>query len=127
MRRTLVLSLAALVTAACNGGPAGPGEPQIDFTVTAPTTVNTKRVVDVEARITSAQGVQFPLMVVFEKANVGEPFFQVASYQLQGNQRTAVAGIPVLSDPRIRVTVRESSAAEISVSKTIQVDVLDFP
>jgi hypothetical protein len=30
-------------------------------------------------------------------------------------------------DPRVRVTVRESSPAELSVSKTIEIDVLDFP
>jgi hypothetical protein len=32
-----------------------------------------------------------------------------------------------LKDPRIRVTARESSIREVTVSKTVRIDVLDFP
>jgi hypothetical protein len=127
MKRTSMLWIAALAAAACSDGPVGVGDPAISFTVNAPTEVDTKSVIDVEAQITTAARVQTPLTVVFEKANAGEPFFQVASYILQDRERIAIAKIPVLADPRIRITVRESSPAEFTVSKTIQVDVVDFP
>jgi len=42
-------------------------------------------------------------------------------------ERVAVVRVPVLSYPRIRITVRESSPAEFTVSKTIQINVIDFP
>ncbi len=127
MKLQSTLWIAALAATACSDGPAGLPDPDISFTVTAPTEVNSKSVVDVETRITSASRVQHPLVVVFEKANAGESFFQVASYILQESERVAVARIPVLSDPRIRITVRESSPAEFTVSKTIQINVVDFP
>jgi len=127
MNRKPFLPLAALAALACSNGPAGPGEPQISFTVTAPTEVSSKAVVDVETNVIVARGVQFPLTVTFEKANAGESFLEVGSYVLGEGERIAVARIPVLLDPEIRVTVRESSAARFSVSKTIQIDVVDFP
>lgn len=120
--------IAALSVVACSGdGPAGPASPGIDFAVTAPSEIASKTVVDINVQIVRATGVQYPLVVVFEKANVGEPFFEVASYLLQSGDRIAVARVPIFLDPRVRITVRESSPAELSVSKTIAIDVLDFP
>ena len=127
MKRTLPLLLLSLAALACSDGLAGPDSQQIAFTVTAPTEASGKAVIDVEARVIVAQRVQLPFTVVFEKANAGEPYFQVASLTLQGSERLAVARVPVLKDPMIRVTVRESSPAQFSVSKTIQVDVADYP
>ena len=126
-RRGLFVSMAALIAAACSDGVAGPSGPRISFTVAAPAQVEAKAVVDVEVRITEASRVERPLVVSFEKANAGEPFFGVASFILREGEHVAVARIPVLLDPRVRVTVRESSPAEFTVSKTIAIDVVDFP
>jgi hypothetical protein len=116
-----------LLATACSDDPTGVAQPNIRFSITAPTQVATKTVIDVEARITEVTRVQVPLVVIFEKANVNEPFFEVGRFILTGDQRLAVARVPVLMDPRIRITVRESGPAELSVSQTVQVDVLDFP
>lgn len=123
----LVLVAVSGLAACSDDGPSGPGSPSIDFAVTAPIEVASKAVIDVNVEIVRASGVQYPLVVVFEKANTGEPFFEVGSFFLQSGDRIAVARVPVLLDPRVRVTVRESSPAELSVSKTIAIDVLDFP
>ena len=126
--KLLCVAMAALVGASCSdGGLAGPAGPRISFTVEAPAQVEAKAVVDVEVRITEASRVTRPLVVSFEKANAGEEFFGVASFILRDDERVAVARIPVLLDPRVRVTVRESSPAEFTVSKTIAIDVVAFP
>jgi hypothetical protein len=125
--KVLCVAMAALVAASCSDGIVGPAGPRISFTVEAPAQVEAKAVVDVEVRITDTFGVTRPLVVSFEKANAGEAFFGVASFILRDDERVAVARIPVLLDPRVRVTVRESSPAEFTVSKTIAIDVVAFP
>lgn len=124
----LFVVLAALTAAACSDdGPAGPSSPSISFAITAPTEIPTKGVVDVSVRILTASRVTYPLVVVFEKQNVGEEWFEAGRFILQSGSQLATARVPVLYDPRVRVTVSESSATEFSVSKTIAIDVIDFP
>ena len=130
MRRSKFAWIAAAVAfAACSDdGPSGLGRKTLDFEIEAPQQIPTKSVVTVEARITDIDAARYPLIFVFEKANVGEPFVAVAQITLaRSGQRIASAAIPVVMDPRIRVTVRESSESETTVSKTVFIDVLDFP
>lgn len=120
--------IAAWGVAACSDdGPAGLGDPGIDFAVTAPSEIASKAVVHIDVEILRASGVQYPLVVMFEKAYTGQPFLEVGSYFLQDDERFVVAPVPVGIDVRIRVTAKDSSPAELAVSKTIAIDVLDDP
>lgn len=128
---TVALAGLCALVVACgddDGGPAGLQAPGIDFVIVAPTELPTKATVDVEIQITEARAVQFPLAVEVDKANVGEEFIRVGGFiMLDEDDRRFVARVPVLMDPRIRVTVSESGVRALSVSKTIAIDVLDFP
>lgn len=126
--RLLCLPLAAMLLACSDDASPLAGGSRIEFEILAPTELPAKGVVDVETRILLAQGVEYPLEVTYEKANVGGPFL------VEGAQTIASAGtsrvslrVPVFEDPQIRVTVRESSAQGLTVSKTVRVDVLEFP
>lgn len=123
-------AIALGAAAACSDdGPAGPGEPQLAFTITAPREIaDDKALVEVIVQIDAVSDIEYPLRVRFEKANAGQPFLLEGEKILatSAESRTTLR-IPVTQDPRIRVTVTESSATGFSVSKTIQIDVLDFP
>jgi hypothetical protein len=108
-------------------GPSGPGETGIDFAIQAPQAVDSKAMVDIVVTITRANRVEFPLRVELEKANLGEAFFGQGAFSLSEGQRVASFVAVPGRDPRFRVTVTESGEVPISVSKTIFVDVLDFP
>lgn len=129
-RRTLA-AIALTVAAACSGesGPAGPPEKALAFTVAAPSSVPTKQVVEIEVRVTRAALVNYPLTVTFEEANLNEPYALVAAVQLQKPEDTLVRiSEEAARDPLYRVTITEAGgAAVLSVSRTVQVDVLDFP
>jgi hypothetical protein len=116
---------------ACSGesGPAGPAEKALAFTLAAPTSVPTKQVVEIEVRVTEARLVNYPLTVTFEEANLNEPYAVVASVLLQKPEDTlARIAEEAARDPLYRVTITEAGgAAVLSVSRTVQVDVLDFP
>jgi hypothetical protein len=127
-------SLAAIVltaSVACSGesGPVGPAEKALAFTLAAPTSVPTKQVVEIEVRVTEARLVNYPLTVTFEEANLNEPYAVVASVLLQKPEDTlARIAEEAARDPLYRVTITEAGgAAVLSVSRTVQVDVLDFP
>lgn len=121
----------ALIVAACGeGDPVGAEilSPEFDFQVEAPKRLETKSLIDVRVTITKTRGVMFPITIVFEKSNVGEPFIREGAFVLfDPSERTASLRLAPRKDPRIRVTVTESSERALSVSKTIAIDVLDFP
>lgn len=129
-RRTLA-TIALTVAAACSGesGPTGPPEKALAFTLAAPSSVPTKQVVEIEVRVTRAALVNYPLTVTFEEANLNEPYALVAAVQLQKPEDTLVRiSEEAARDPLYRVTITEAGgAAVLSVSRTVQVDVLDFP
>jgi hypothetical protein len=121
-------ALAAATLACSDDGPLGSGREVFDFTVVAPNQIATKMVVEIEARIVDVDAAVYPMTFVFEKANAGEDFLGAGQVVLTApSQRSARLSIPVLKDPRIRVTARESSVREVTVSKTVRIDVLDFP
>ena len=123
---TTGLTLAAILGCS-DGGPIAPHQ-SFDFTIVAPTQIGSKAVVEIEARITDLDQAVYPLTFRFEKANAGQDFVVVAEIVLHAPEaRVARAAIPILMDPQIRVTGRESSDRHITVSKTVQIDVLDFP
>jgi hypothetical protein len=126
---TVCLVIASLLVAGCtdDDSPFEPGA-VIDFEIIVPAVLQAKGLVDVETHILLARGVEYPLEVTFEKANTGAPFFVEGTQTIQSSATSRVSiRIPLLEDPRIRVTVRESSAQGLTVSKSVQVDVLDFP
>ena len=129
-RRSL-MALLSLAILACNDsdGPAGPAEKALDFTLQAPGSVPTKQVLQIEVRVTQATLVNYPLTVTFEEANLDEPYAVIASVLLQKPEDTiARISEEAARDPLYRVTITEAGgAAVLSVSKTVQVDVLDFP
>ena len=129
-RRTLA-ALALTVAAACSGesGPAGLPAKALAFTVAAPTSVPTKQVVEIEVRITRAALVNYPLTVTFEEANHNEPYALVTTVQLLKPEDTLVRiSEEAARDPLYRVTITEAGgAAVLSGSRTVQVDVLDYP
>ncbi|MFN2420680.1 MAG: hypothetical protein ABR527_04795 [Gemmatimonadota bacterium] len=129
MRRWIFTGLAlAAATFACSDGPLASEREVFDFTVVAPNQIENKKVVAIEARIVDIDEAVYPLTFVFEKANVGEEFLGEGQVVLTSrSQRVARLSIPILKDPRIRVTARESSVREVTVSKTVRIDVLDFP
>ncbi len=119
-----------MLTLACSddGGPSGPIEPSIEFQVTAPSSVGSKAQIDILVRIIQAVNVTYPLTVIFEKANAGEGFNIESRNPLFTPEMDRVTvSSPAGRDPRYRVTVVESGPREFSVSRTISVDVIDFP
>lgn len=116
---------------ACNDedGSTGPAEKELDFTLAAPSDVPSKQVVSIEARVTRATLVDYPLTVTFEEANMNEPFAVVATLQLSKPEDTiARINEEAARDPLYRVTICEAGAgAKLCTSHTAQVDVLDFP
>ncbi len=125
----LLALLAPLAGAACSDdtSPLAAGS-RIEFSINAPDELPVKGVVDVETRILLAQGVEYPLEVTYEKANAGEPFLVVGGLTIASAETSRVSmQVPVFEDPEIRVTVRESSAQGLTVSKSVRVDVLEFP
>lgn len=117
----------AALLSCSDDGPSGPGGTGLDFAIQAPEAVESKARVDIVVTITRATRIEFPLRVELEKANLGEPFLSQGAFSLNEGQRMAsFVAIPG-RDPRFRVTVTESGELPISVSKTIFVDVLDFP
>jgi hypothetical protein len=89
--------------------------------------IETKTTVDLVVTVTIARAVEFPLEVRVEKANAGQPFFLEGTKQLPEGQRTVSFVAVPRQDPQYRVTVTESGAEGLSVSKTVAVEVLDFP
>ncbi len=123
-----VLALAAAALGCSSDNPSAPAETALDFQIDVPHQIQTKGVLDVETRITRANGIQYPLTVTYEKANVDEPFLKVGEvYINDASQSVTGVRVPILKDPQIRVTVSEASAAHLTVSKTVAVDVVDFP
>ncbi|HKY60643.1 MAG TPA: hypothetical protein VJP59_06480 [Gemmatimonadota bacterium] len=108
-------------------GPSVLAGTDLDFVIQAPQAVESKANVDIVVTITRAERVEFPLRVVLEKANLGEDFFGQGALTLNEDQRVASFVAVPGRDPRFRVTVSESGELPTSVSKTIFVDVLDFP
>lgn len=128
MRKPLIASLALAGAVACSADGPFAALRTFDFDLVAPEQIPNKRVVTIEARITRLGRAQYPLTVAFEKANVGEDFYGSGEVTLRSpGERVAQMRIPILADPMIRVTVRESSDAGLSVSKTVRIDVLNFP
>lgn len=118
---------AAWIGCAAEGGPAGvDGPPLLDFTIQAPTTIETKSTIDIQVTITRARGVEFPLEVRLEKANRGETFFLEGTRRLDSGRVVSFRAVP-RRDPEFRVTVTESSARALSVQRSFSVEVLDFP
>jgi hypothetical protein len=118
-----------IVACADDGDPAGPAEKALEFSLSAPTSVPTKQGVELQIRITQAALVNYPLTVSFEEANQDQPYALVATVQLQKPEDTfARVAEEAARDPIYRVTICEAGlAARLCVSKTTQVDVLDFP
>lgn len=131
MRRGVGLLYGALLMIGCEDadGPTGASGPELDFDLTASSEViDSKSRVEIVVRITRAVGVEFPLTVRFEKQNVGDAFIQEGLFVLRSDsETTATISPPLRQDPKIRATVTESSSRAISVSKTISIDVVDFP
>lgn len=129
-RRTLAtIALASAVACNGGGGPAAPAQKALAFTLAAPSSVPTKQVIEIEVRVTEARLVNYPLTVTFEEANLNEPYAVIASVLLQKPEDTlARIAEEAARDPLYRVTITEAGgAAVLSVSRTVQVDVLDFP
>ena len=122
----LVVGIAAC---ADDGGPAGPAEKALSFSLSAPSSVPTKQDVELEIRVTQAALVNYPLTVTFEEANVDQPYALVATVLLRKPEDTiARVSEEAARDPLYRVTICEAGmAAKLCASKTVQVDVLDFP
>jgi hypothetical protein len=128
-RALAAIVLVSAVACSGGGGPAAPAQKALAFTLAAPTSVPTKQVVEIEVRVTEARLVNYPLTVTFEEANLNEPYAVVASVLLQKPEDTlARIAEEAARDPLYRVTITEAGgAAVLSVSRTVQVDVLDFP
>lgn len=126
--RLMVGATAAWIGCADGVGPAGiDGPPLLDFTIQAPTEIETKSAIDIQVTITRARGVEFPLEVRLEKANRGETFLLEGMRQLDGGDRVVSFRAVPRRDPDFRITVTESSARALSVQRTFSVEVLDFP
>jgi hypothetical protein len=124
------MAIALVGAAACDeDGTTAPAEKALDFTIAAPSAVPAKQIIELEARVTQAVLVNYPLTVTFEEANLDESFAVVATLLLQKPEDTiARINEEAARDPRYRVTISEAGQADpMSVSKTVQVDVLDFP
>lgn len=133
MKRPLwfVLGIALVATGACDdtGGSTGPAEKALDFSLSAPSEIPTKGLVDLEARVTAAVLVNYPLTVTFEEANEDQGYAVIGTVLLQKPEDTvARSHEDAARDPLYRVTICEAGqAARLCVSRTARVDVLDFP
>lgn len=133
MNRTPWIALAATLVAsgACNdeGGTTGPAEKTLAFTLSAPSEIPTKGFVDIEARVTQAVLVNYPLTVTFEEANADQSYAVINTVLLQKPEDTiARSHEDAARDPLYRVTICEAGqTAKLCASKTAMVDVLDFP
>ena len=133
MKRTTCVWIAALLAglAACgdDGGPASTGSKALVFSLSAPQSVPTKQLVELQIRVTEARLVNYPLTVTFEEANEDQTFEVVATVLLQKPEDTiATISEEAARDPLYRVTICEAGgAAHLCVERTAQVDVLDFP
>jgi hypothetical protein len=132
MKRIACMWMAALLAsiAGCSDddGPAGPAEKALVFSFTAPQSVPTKQLVQLEIRVTEAALVNYPLTVTFEEANEDQTFAVVATVLLQKPEDTiARISEEAARDPLYRVTICEAGGAALCVERTAQVDVLDFP
>jgi hypothetical protein len=121
--------LGALAGCADDDGPVGPANKGLVFSLTAPQSVPTKQIVQLEVRIMEARLVNYPLTVTFEEANQNQSFDLVATVHLQKPEDTmATISEEAARDPLYRVTICEAGqAAKLCVERTVQVDVLDFP
>ena len=121
--------LAAFAGCADDDGPAGPASKGLVFSLSAPQSVPTKQLVQLEVRVTEARLVNYPLTVTFEEANQNQSFDLVATVLLQKPEDTmATISEEAARDPLYRVTICEAGqAAKLCVERTVQVDVLDFP
>ena len=132
MKHALWLGLAVLLvggaTGCDDGGTTGPAEKTLEFTLLVPGSIPTKQVIAIEARVTQARLVDYPLTVTFEEANVDQEFAFLSAHHLsKPEETTARITEDAARDPVYRVTVCEAGAAGMCVSRTRQVDVLDFP
>lgn len=130
MKATIGLAVLGLcLTAACgdDSSPTAVGTPALDFSLSVPQQVDSKAQVEIRVSILQARNVQFPLRVEIEKANVGEPFIREGLFFLDEGDRTVVVTRALRKDPQIRATVSEASPLALTVSKTVAIDVLDFP
>lgn len=132
MKRTCVwiaVLLAGLAGCSDDDGPTGSGDKALVFSFSAPQSVPTKQLVELEVRVTEARLVNYPLTVTFEEANDEQTFEVVATVMLQKPEDTmATISEEAARDPLYRVTICEAGgAAHLCVERTAQVDVLDFP
>lgn len=125
--RVLLAGGWAALLSCSDDGPSGPAGRGLDFAIQAPRAVESKARIDIVVTITRSGGVEFPLRVELEKANLGEEFFGQGAFSLNQGQRVASFIAVPGRDPHFRVTVTEAGAVPISISKTIFVDVLNFP
>ena len=127
-RLWLLLLAGGVALAGCaDDGPSGPNQPALNFDIQAPREIESKAMVELLVTITTAERVEFPLRVELAKANLGEEFFVEGARQLNvGEQVASFLSVPG-RDPRFRVTVTEAGERALSVSKTVFVDVIDFP
>ena len=133
MKRIACVWIAALLAglAGCgdDDGPAGTDSKALVFTLSAPQSVPTKQLVDLEIRVTEARLVNYPLTVTFEEANDDQTFAVVATVLLQKPEDTiATISEEAARDPLYRVTICEAGGgSKLCVERTVQVDVVDFP
>jgi hypothetical protein len=133
VKRTGFVWTAALLAglAGCGGddGPAGIDGKALTFSFSAPPSVPTKQLVELEIRVIEARLVDYPLTVTFEEANQDQAFELVATVLLRKPEDTiATISEEAARDPLYRVTICEAGgAAHLCVERTAQVDVLDFP
>lgn len=135
MKRSLWCLLTAVAVSgpvvACDddGGATGPAEKALDFTLSAPAQIPTKGFVDIEARVTEAVLVNYPLTVTFEEANQDQSYAVINTVLLQKPEDTIARSYEdAARDPLYRVTICEAGqTARLCASKTALVDVLDFP
>ena len=124
----IVALLAGIAGCSDDDGPAGPAGKELIFVLSAPSSVPTKQLVQIEARVTEAALVNYPLSVTFEEANEDQTFAVVATVLLQKPEDTiARISEEAARDPLYRVTICEAGGAALCVERTAQVDVLDFP
>jgi hypothetical protein len=132
MKRTCVwiaVLLAGLAGCSEDGGPAGSEGKTLVFSFSAPQSVPTKQLVELQVHVTEARLVNYPLTVTFEEANDEQTFEVVATVLLQKPEdTTATISEEAARDPLYRVTICEAGgAAHLCVERAAQVDVLDFP
>lgn len=124
----MAIALAGVGSACADDTPTSSLLPELDFTITAVTQIPDKGVIPVTVRLTKARFVRFPLTFVFEKENLDEPAVVSARRSIDEPADGEITlNIDVRKDPIIRVTLTEDGARGISVTKSVQIDVLTFP